>query len=77
MNPTDDAPTTTPAAAERLLRLPQVLDMVALGRSCWLDRVRRGEAPRPIKIGRAALWIEDEVSRWVRDRVRACRGESR
>jgi prophage regulatory protein len=75
--PVEDAPPTTPAEPGRLLRLPAVLGMVGLGRSCWFGLVKAGRAPRPIKIGRAALWIEDEVSRWVRDRVVEARTGSR
>jgi prophage regulatory protein len=78
-HPTNDAPTTTPAAAvpERLLRLPAVLAMTGLGRSCWLDRVRRGEAPKPVKIGRATAWLESELRDWVRARVIEARAGSR
>jgi prophage regulatory protein len=58
----------------RLLRLPAVLEMVGLGRSAWLDRVRSGTAPKPVKAGRCSLWVESECKAWVVDRIRSTRG---
>ncbi len=62
-----------PAAPERLLRLPATLDRVGLCRTAWLDLVREGQAPRPIKIGRASAWPESEITAWLRERIRASR----
>ncbi len=67
----DDAPTPT---TERLIRLPAVLAAVGLGRTAVLDRVKAGNFPRPVKIGRATCWREAEVSAWIRERVRESRG---
>lgn len=58
---------------ERLLRLPQVLDMTGRGRTTTLDDVRTGRFPAPIKVGGAAMWLESEVQRWIADRVRQYR----
>lgn len=58
---------------ERLLRLPAVLNKVGLGRTAVLDRVKRGDFPAPVKIGRATLWREAEVSAWVIAQVRTHR----
>jgi prophage regulatory protein len=83
MNPTDDdlktrAADAAPAPAlppgERLLRLPQVLELTARGRTAWLDDVKVGKAPRPIKIGSASMWLHSEVQAWIADRIRASRG---
>ena len=57
----------------RLLRLPAVLDLVGLGRTSWLDLVRDCKAPRPVKIGRATVWVEAEIAEFVRERIRASR----
>lgn len=57
----------------RLLRLPETLGRVGLGRTAWLDLVRDGRAPRPIHVGRAALWIEAEILAWIAERIRAHR----
>jgi prophage regulatory protein len=74
--PVGDAPTTTPAAAppERLLRLAATLETVGLGRSCWLDLVKAGRAPQPIKIGRATAWAQSEIQAWIESRIRARTG---
>lgn len=63
-----------PADAGRLIRLPRTLDLVGLQRSAWLELVRLGKAPKPIKIGRASLWLESEVFRFIAERVRQHRG---
>lgn len=66
-----------PPAAEpgRLIRLPATLSLVPLGRTAWLDLVKRNEAPQPVKIGRATFWVEREVLDWIAERVRAHRGQ--
>ena len=58
----------------RLLRLPSVLALVGLGRSAWLDLVQRGKAPKPVKIGRASLWVESECRGFIAERIRESRG---
>ncbi len=71
-----DEPATAEAAnipAERLIRLPLVLGMVGLGRTAVLDRVKAGAFPAPVKVGRATLWRECEVSAWVVAQVRQSR----
>lgn len=68
MNPSESA-----NAAPRLLRLPAALGMVGLGRTAWLDLVRDGKAPRPIKIGRATAWVESELADWLREQIRTRR----
>ncbi|MBI4804620.1 MAG: AlpA family phage regulatory protein [Desulfovibrio sp.] len=47
---------------ERLLRLPTVLDRVGYKRSRFLDLVRLGVFPRPVKLGaRAVAWPESQI----------------
>lgn len=65
-----DAP---PATSQRLIRLPAVLEMVGLGRTAVLDRVKAGTFPAPCKVGRATLWQESAVSAWCVAQVRAQR----
>ena len=60
--------------SERLLRLPQVLDRVGYKRSRFLDLVRQGVFPRPVKLGaRAVAWPESIVDDLV-DRLAAGKG---
>jgi prophage regulatory protein len=54
----------------RLLRLPEVLVRVGLGRSAWYDLVRAGRAPQPCHLGeRCVAWPEHEISEWVAARI--------
>ena len=60
--------------SERLLRLPQVLDRVGYKRSRFLDLVRQGVFPRPVKLGvRAVAWPESVVDDLV-DRLATGKG---
>jgi prophage regulatory protein len=54
---------------ERLVRLPECLHIVGMGRSAWFDLVKAGTAPQPVKIGRAALWVTSELQRFIADRI--------
>ncbi|MGD9667834.1 MAG: helix-turn-helix transcriptional regulator [Hyphomicrobiaceae bacterium] len=36
---------------EKLIRLPEVLEIIPVSRAHWLDGVKRGIYPEPIKLG--------------------------
>ncbi len=61
------------APAGPLIGCPQCMRLTDLGRTAWLDRVRRKEAPQPIKIGRRTMWVEAEVLAYVAECVRRYR----
>lgn len=61
------------AHTPRLLRLPATLDRVGIGRTAWLDLVREGKAPKPLKLGRATAWVESELADWLREQIRTRR----
>lgn len=73
----DSAGATQAADPGRLIRLPATLALVGLGRSAWLDLVHKGRAPRPVKIGRASLWVETEVHAFISERIRESRKGAR
>ncbi|QLA16239.1 helix-turn-helix transcriptional regulator [Desulfolutivibrio sulfoxidireducens] len=51
---------------ERLIRLPEVLARVGYKRSRFLDLVRQGVFPRPVRIGpRAVAWQESVIDEVV------------
>lgn len=51
---------------ERLLRLPQVLERVGYKRSRFLDLVRQGVFPKPVRLGaRAVAWPESQIDALV------------
>jgi len=61
----------------RLMRLPDVLENVGLGRTAWFNLVRAGVAPRPIRIGRAVAWPSNEVQAFIHSRIAQGRGGAR
>lgn len=52
-----------------LLRLDQVLLAMPLSRTTFINMVKRGEFPKPIKIGRVCFWIENEVQAFLRQKA--------
>lgn len=71
--PPPDSPAPL-APGERFLRLPAVLELTGRGRTAWLDDVKAGKAPAPIKMGSASAWLFSEVTAWMADRIRESRG---
>lgn len=70
----ESAPAPALAPGERFLRLPAVLELTGRGRTAWLDDVKAGKAPKPIKMGSASAWLLSEVSAWMAERIRESRG---
>jgi prophage regulatory protein len=57
---------------ERLIRLPQVESLTGLRRAHLYGLARRGQFPKPLKIGaRASAWKYSAVTAWVQERIRA------
>ncbi len=52
----------------RLLRLADVMDRVAMGKSTIYALVARNEFPAPMHLGRASRWLEEEVNQWIHQR---------
>lgn len=58
-----------------ILRLPDVKDRTGLSRSSIYLRIANGEFPRAISLGgRAVGWLEEDIDRWLADKVDASRG---
>jgi predicted DNA-binding transcriptional regulator AlpA len=54
--------------AEGLARLAVVLAVVGLSRTTWLEMVKRGEAPRPLRIGPTktlTAWRVQDIRSWL------------
>lgn len=50
----------------RLLRLPSVLDRVAVSKTEWYRKVKDGTAPQSIKISeRSVAWLESSIDAYV------------
>jgi prophage regulatory protein len=49
----------------RIIRKKQLADFVGLRRTAVDDAIKRGDFPRPIKIGpRAVGWLEEDIAQW-------------
>jgi prophage regulatory protein len=56
---------------ERLIRLPQVESLTGLKRAHIYGLARRGQFPKPLKIGaRASAFRQSQVLAWIQDRIR-------
>ena len=56
----------------RLLRRSQVEEIAGLSRSSIYRRMQKGEFPRPVKIGSAAVrWKERDIVAWLESLPRA------
>jgi prophage regulatory protein len=54
--------TNHPYDPQRLLRLPQVLELIPVSKSCWWQWVRDGKAPQPIHLGdRCTCWRYGDI----------------
>lgn len=72
-------PTDTPApeqgrraitnADERLIRLPEYLALTGESRTVAYERIAAGDAPAPLKDGRASLWVLSEVRAYVAKKI--------
>lgn len=71
------APAPALAPGEKFLRLPAVLELTGRGRTAWLDDVKAGKAPAPIKMGSASAWLLSEVSAWMAECIRESRSGGR
>jgi prophage regulatory protein len=62
------------ASPHRMLRLPQVKDMVGLSKSAIYNRIAEGTFPKAINLGGKSVgWIELEVIEWLNARIAASR----
>ncbi len=60
---------------ERLLRLPDISDRVALKRTAIYDGIARGTFPAPIHVtSRAVRWRESDIDAWIASRPSAREG---
>ena len=53
----------------RLIRLPEVMSRVGLGRSTIYRWMSEGKFPKPVQLGgHAVAWVEEEVETWVAEK---------
>ena len=47
------------------MRLKQVLALIPIGRTKWLDGVKAGQFPAPVKLGRCALYRAKDIAELI------------
>lgn len=56
----------------RIIRMPQVIDMVGVCKASIYLMVKRGDFPAPLKLGpRASGWVLAEIEAWISERANA------
>lgn len=64
--PAPEQATSALREASRLLRLPEVKALTGLKSNTTVyDMIRRGEFPKPVKVGRMSYWPAEAVHRWI------------
>ena len=60
------------AQTERLLKLPEVMSIVALKKSSVYEGVKNGTFPPPVRLSRRAVcWASSAINAWVLERIKA------
>jgi predicted DNA-binding transcriptional regulator AlpA len=58
------------------VRLPQILKVIPLGKTCWWEGVRAGRFPRPVKLsGRCTAWRAEDIRELVKKLSKQSRRE--
>lgn len=58
--------------SKQVLRIRGVVRKTGASRTTVYDWMRRGQFPRPIRLGaRAVGWLESEIDSWIEGRVAA------
>lgn len=53
-----------------LIKLPTVIKMTSLSRSAIYQRIKEGQFPAQIKIGRRSVaWSESRVQNWIQEQI--------
>ena len=64
------------ARSARVLRLPEVLNLVSLSRKKLYELIRQGRFPKQVRLGaRSVGWREAEIEQWLASRSHAGRNE--
>ena len=57
---------TTQAAAAQWRTTQETLIMAQISRTTLHKATKAGTFPKPIKIGKKCVWIEDEIKEWMK-----------
>tara|TARA_B100000579_G_C22429772_1_gene664706 strand:- start:218 stop:418 length:201 start_codon:yes stop_codon:yes gene_type:complete len=57
--------------SDRLLRLPEVLEIVPIKKSTLYDLMRRGLFPKNIKLGsNIVAWKISDIDKWIANKIK-------
>ena len=66
----EQAPSPANLPAEGYVRLPGVLSVVPVSRSTWLNWVKAGKAPKPVKLSeRTTAWRVGDIRAFINAQV--------
>lgn len=54
----------------RFVRLPEVLAAIGVSERTLYEMMKRGDFPRPAKIGKMSVWVDEEIEAWQQARLR-------
>lgn len=49
-----------------LISIQQVIDQTGVGRTTIYALIKLDDFPRPVKVGNASRWVQEEISDWIR-----------
>lgn len=56
---------------DRILRRPEVEQLIGLSRSTIYEAIAQGEFPKPLRIGKRAVgWRQSTIDAWLAERAR-------
>jgi len=67
----------TKQQTQALYRVPQILELIPIGRSTWWKWVAEGKAPKGLKIGpKTTVWKSEEIHQLIADLAAKLEGEA-
>lgn len=56
---------------QTVIKLPEVLQIVKCSKAKVYSEMKKGNFPKPIKLGdRAVAWVMDDVTEWLERRIK-------
>ena len=50
------------------VRLPQVLSVIPIGKTCWWEGVKAGRYPKPVKLSaRCTAWRAEDIRKLIQE----------
>lgn len=60
---------------DRILRKPEVLQMVGLGNTALYEAISENRFPRPVRLSKRSVgWLESEVQQWIKEQAEKRQG---